>query len=299
MSGQAELEAQLAAETAALADLQRQYRVDLAAAQQRQGEQMIARVEEVAEQVASERGLTLLLERDGVLYTPDGAPAEPVINPVTVAEARYETGVAKHTQVSRHPRLALFENFLQFADGRLAGRRAWPWAIGGGALLLLLVFAAGYPRSMVGVPGEEVSNTLPPSLAMLALGSLQAGLLQQRTLRDWDEAQQSFDAFRELYNFERPHQALGLAVPASRYRPSTRHFPDKLPAIDYDPIHPVRKVDCNGQIGFGRQRFRISKALAGQPVALCPDPDQDGRFSVLFCHHRVRQIDLRDPDLAD
>jgi hypothetical protein len=30
---------------------------------------------------------------------------------------------------------------------------------------------------MVGVPGEEVSNSLPPSLAMLGLGTIQAGLL--------------------------------------------------------------------------------------------------------------------------
>ena len=129
--------------------------------------------------------------------------------------------------------------------------------------------------------------------------TLQAGLLRQRVLRDQHEAQQSFDAFRDLYNFERPHQALGLAVPASRYRPSARTYPDKLPAIDYDQIHPVRKVDCTGRIDFRRQRFRISKALAGQPVALCADPDQDGCFTVLFCHHRVRQISLLHPDLAD
>lgn len=63
-------------------------------------------------------------------------------------------------------------------DGRLAGpRRALPWAAGGGALLAALVAWGPYPPSMVGVPGEELSNTLPPKLPMLALGALQAGLL--------------------------------------------------------------------------------------------------------------------------
>jgi hypothetical protein len=40
---------------------------------------------------------------------------------------------------------------------------------------------------MVGVPGEAVSNTLPPSLAMLALGALQAGILLscETPLRRW------------------------------------------------------------------------------------------------------------------
>jgi len=62
-------------------------------------------------------------------------------------------------------------------DGRMAGpARALPWAAGGLAVLVGLVEIAGYPLSMVGVPGEP-SNTLPPTLAMLALGLLQGGLL--------------------------------------------------------------------------------------------------------------------------
>jgi hypothetical protein len=63
-------------------------------------------------------------------------------------------------------------------DGQLTGRRrAVPWAAGGFAVLFLLVFAAGYPVSMISVPGEEVSNSRPPSLALLALGACHTGLL--------------------------------------------------------------------------------------------------------------------------
>jgi len=43
--------------------------------------------------------------------------------------------------------------------------------------LWALIRFADYPRSMVGVPGSGESNTLPPTLAMLALGCAQAGLL--------------------------------------------------------------------------------------------------------------------------
>lgn len=65
--------------------------------------------------------------------------------------------------------------------------KAIPWAVGGLAVLVGLIVLAGYPRSMVGVPGEEVSNTLPPTLAMLALGCLQGGLLLslQSPVRRW------------------------------------------------------------------------------------------------------------------
>jgi len=62
--------------------------------------------------------------------------------------------------------------------GRLDGAwRSLPWALGGAAMMAVLILVAGYPHSMVGVPGEEVSNTLPPSIAMLGLGLVQAGLL--------------------------------------------------------------------------------------------------------------------------
>lgn len=63
-------------------------------------------------------------------------------------------------------------------EGRLAGgRRALPWAVGGATAWVLLARFGPYPISMVGVPGEEVSNTLPPDIMLLALGAAQTGLL--------------------------------------------------------------------------------------------------------------------------
>ena len=43
---------------------------------------------------------------------------------------------------------------------------------------LALVFVASYPVSMVTVPGQEVSNTRPPTVALLLLGVLQVGLVR-------------------------------------------------------------------------------------------------------------------------
>ncbi|MBL4770735.1 MAG: acyltransferase [Planctomycetes bacterium] len=47
----------------------------------------------------------------------------------------------------------------------------------GAALLGVLISLGPYPISMVGVPGEEISNSLPPKITLLALGCLQIGLL--------------------------------------------------------------------------------------------------------------------------
>jgi hypothetical protein len=63
-------------------------------------------------------------------------------------------------------------------DGRLAGpRHALPWLVGGVLAWVALTRYGPYPISMVGVPGEEVSNTLPPDILLLALGAAQTGLV--------------------------------------------------------------------------------------------------------------------------
>ncbi len=63
-------------------------------------------------------------------------------------------------------------------DGRLAGpRHALPWFVGGVLSWILLTRFGPYPISMVGVPGEEISNTLPPSVLLLALTAAQVGLV--------------------------------------------------------------------------------------------------------------------------
>ncbi len=73
--------------------------------------------------------------------------------------------------------LAVHQMGYMWRDGKLGGpKRSLPWMFGGLILMLGLVLVAGYPISMVSVPDAAVSNTRPPSLAMLALAMLNGGL---------------------------------------------------------------------------------------------------------------------------
>ncbi|NJS14150.1 MAG: acyltransferase, partial [Sphingopyxis sp.] len=54
--------------------------------------------------------------------------------------------------------------------------RALLWGIGGLIALGLLVGLGPYPVAMIGVPGEPLSNSMPPTIALLALGIAQTGL---------------------------------------------------------------------------------------------------------------------------
>ncbi|WP_245646706.1 acyltransferase family protein [Microtetraspora niveoalba] len=63
-----------------------------------------------------------------------------------------------------------------WARDRLRGRTTgWVLLLGGAAATAALVVWAGYPASMVGVPGAALSNQSPPTLAAAAFGLAQCG----------------------------------------------------------------------------------------------------------------------------
>ena len=70
----------------------------------------------------------------------------------------------------------LYQIGIAWQSGHLAGIRAVLLAAGSAGALWLLIWLGPYPISMIGVPGQAVQNTEPPSVAMLAFGCAQAGL---------------------------------------------------------------------------------------------------------------------------
>jgi transposase InsO family protein len=121
--------------------------------------------------------------------------------------------------------------------------------------------------------------------------SLLAEVISVRAWRDLVECDAAFRAWRPVYNHERPHEALGLATPASRYRPSERAFPMALPPIEYGPNDHVRRPDMNGNISWLGRKYAVGKAFVKQPIALRPTLE-DGIWEVYFCHQRIQTIDL-------
>lgn len=86
--------------------------------------------------------------------------------------------------------------------------------------------------------------------------------------RNLYQQQAAFTAFQQEFNVERPHEALGMETPASRYRPSERPYPDRLDLVDYADEFEVRTVRSNGEIKWQGQMLYVSEALAGEPVGL-------------------------------
>jgi transposase InsO family protein len=126
-------------------------------------------------------------------------------------------------------------------------------------------------------------------------GTIAAEVLAHRPLADLAAAQGRFDAFRTSYNLERPHEALDFAVPASRYQPSARAFPEIVPPVAYGPDDIVRTVTVHGSITWQRRRYFVSRGPVGEPVAIRPTRQSD-TWEVVYCHRRITTIDLDDPD---
>lgn len=123
--------------------------------------------------------------------------------------------------------------------------------------------------------------------------TLAVEVIQGQQFRDLAACQRRFDAWREVYNHQRPHEALGLAVPATRYRPSQQSSPRQLPELEYLASDEVRLVCAEGTITFRGRVCRVGKAFRGQRVGLRAT-EESGVWSVFFGMHRIASVDIRE-----
>ena len=106
------------------------------------------------------------------------------------------------------------------------------------------------------------------------------------------QTQRALDRWREIYNFERPHEALDQKPPVSRYRPSARRLPKRLPDVEYDDGEIVRTVPkSKDYISFKGRPWKVPQAFRGERVAIRP-LNTDGQYGVFFASRRIATIDL-------
>jgi putative transposase len=105
--------------------------------------------------------------------------------------------------------------------------------------------------------------------------------------------QRAFDGFRQLYNEERPHEALNQQPPARWYTPSARAYPERLPALEYPESYIVRRAHPSGEIKWRGGRVLISQCLAGEPIGL--EEVADGCWRVWFGPVALGGLDARHP----
>ena len=93
------------------------------------------------------------------------------------------------------------------------------------------------------------------------------------------------EAWRPVYNAIRPHEALGDEPPVTRWRPSERKRPDRLPEATYPAGSTLRRVGQVGEIRYRMARILVGRGLTGEPVRV---EERDGQVEVFYCEYRVR-----------
>jgi putative transposase len=102
------------------------------------------------------------------------------------------------------------------------------------------------------------------------------------------QQQARFDDFTDLYNRERPHQALAMRYPAELYVRSARPYRG-LEELDY-PFHDHSHIvtDC-GRICFDNRKIHLSTVFAGQKVGVKQVADRV--WLVSFMHYDLGFFD--------
>jgi len=123
--------------------------------------------------------------------------------------------------------------------------------------------------------------------------TLKAEVLSRTALADFHDAQQQFDRWRSIYNTERPHEALGMDVPAQHYQASPKIFPEHILPIDYPDGAHVRSVQLDGAFSLSGRTAYVSKAFAGWKIAIIETED-DGCFDVYFCQNKISTLNFNE-----
>jgi transposase InsO family protein len=120
-------------------------------------------------------------------------------------------------------------------------------------------------------------------------GSLQRALERRGLVGQKDQAW--LDAYRWEHNHVRPHEALGMQTPATRWCPSPRRYDARPPRWEYPAGAWVLKVDSSGKAKIKGQQWNITAALAGEHVQIVA---VDERLLVFYCKTLIREL---EPDL--
>jgi transposase InsO family protein len=101
------------------------------------------------------------------------------------------------------------------------------------------------------------------------------------------ERQAALEVWRREFNEERPHEALGMRMPAEVYCDSTRRWNGAVEQVSYTSAQ-TRRVHPRGTICYAGARIFLSTALAGWDVGL---QAVDGTHEVYFAQLLLGQIE--------
>lgn len=109
--------------------------------------------------------------------------------------------------------------------------------------------------------------------------------------------QQRFNEFRRIYNFERPHEGLGMDIPSERFRPSPRSYEETSKPLEYPAHFEVRLVSQDSTIRWNSRKVFVSHLLGRQHVGF--EQVAEAVWSVYFGPIHLGWLDEADYRIMD
>jgi transposase InsO family protein len=117
-----------------------------------------------------------------------------------------------------------------------------------------------------------------------------AAELERRIDGDLVLHQAALETWRNTFNHERPHEALGMRCPADLYKRSPRRYEGTPDRLEYPEGCIERKVNAAGQIKLNGWIISISSALQGWNVGL--KPQEEDEYALYFANLCLGRINL-------
>lgn len=110
------------------------------------------------------------------------------------------------------------------------------------------------------------------------------------------DAIELLDQWKDVYNYERPHEALGNQCPAQVYTPSQRLYREEIPPYEYDSQYRLYRINNWGFLRFAIYQIYISETFRNTYVELVPH-EEDNSAIVCYRNFEIAKIDLTNGEL--
>ncbi len=121
-------------------------------------------------------------------------------------------------------------------------------------------------------------------------GSFKREYLKHHEFENQYDAQRGFDEYRDFYNNKRPHHALNLKTPASRYHSSERKYPERIETWEYSSEYTVHRIKSTGFLTLKGQGYFLSEAFGGKEIAI-RESGLLGQYTLVYRDFKIARID--------
>ena len=116
-------------------------------------------------------------------------------------------------------------------------------------------------------------------------------VLKRYTPADIYDAERVLSEWRDIYNNERPHEALGMKCPKDVYFPSRRVYTDNVEKYEYSGAYHVIKVNSWGYARFAVWQIYLSETMINECIEFRPGANGE-TFIACYRNFSIAEFDV-------